>query len=270
MEIRKTLIAKGIICTLMFSAANSSASQSAGFETLAEKCAPDVSTKTLAALVSTESSFNPFAIGVVGGRLERQPTNKETAIATAHALDKAGVKYSAGIAQVFRGNWENLGLTHESVFDVCPNLKAGSSILKNCYLRAKKEEADSQEALQMAFSCYYSNNFTTGFKSGPAGAPSYVQKIMLSAANENEVVPAIKFIPDDSASTPPTAPKKEPVKIRRAKPTPAEIVDYENLPSGKENGKTANESEKTGGTESPYVFDARDGEENEENSVSVF
>lgn len=45
------------------------------FNALAMECAPMVSPKTLAAIVKTESNFNPLAINVNKGyRLERQPT----------------------------------------------------------------------------------------------------------------------------------------------------------------------------------------------------
>ncbi|EPT7341098.1 hypothetical protein ACVR8P_005750 [Pseudomonas aeruginosa] len=39
------------------------------FMVLAQQCAPTVAPQTMAAVVQVESSFNPYAIGVVGGRL---------------------------------------------------------------------------------------------------------------------------------------------------------------------------------------------------------
>jgi type IV secretion system protein VirB1 len=41
-------------------------------------CAPFVHPGTAQALVATESTFNPNAIGVVAGSLERQPRNAST------------------------------------------------------------------------------------------------------------------------------------------------------------------------------------------------
>ena len=41
-------------------------------------------------VMRVESSFNPYAIGVVGGRLERQPRNLPEAVATARMLEKNG------------------------------------------------------------------------------------------------------------------------------------------------------------------------------------
>ncbi|HBN8308897.1 TPA: transglycosylase SLT domain-containing protein [Pseudomonas aeruginosa] len=47
------------------------------FMALAQQCAPTVAPQTMAAVVQVESSFNPYAIGVVGGRLQRQPNTKK-------------------------------------------------------------------------------------------------------------------------------------------------------------------------------------------------
>lgn len=212
------------------------------FHALATKCAPGVSSQTLAPIVKVESHFNPYAIGVVGGRLERQPANKEEAVATAKALDAAGHKYSAGMGQVFRGNWAAYGLTTETVFEPCGNLRASSGIFESCHTRAKAEFPNEQLALQAAYSCYYSNNFTTGFKPDFAGQPSYVQKVMLSAAElESQPAPtvqAIRFIPakakEDGANSPASiqAPAKPPAPEQvvfdgvpaPSKPAPAPVA----------------------------------------------
>ena len=50
------------------------------FITLAQQCAPLVSPVTMAAIVRTESGFNPYAIGVVRGRLVRQPASLVEAV----------------------------------------------------------------------------------------------------------------------------------------------------------------------------------------------
>ena len=66
------------------------------FATLAATCAPRVDRLTLEALVRTESAYNPYAIGVVGGRLVRQPATLEEAVATAHSLERQGYNFSVG------------------------------------------------------------------------------------------------------------------------------------------------------------------------------
>lgn len=118
-------------------------------------------------IVKVESSGNPYAIGVVGGRLQRQPRNLTEAVSTARMLEKKGYNFSLGIAQVNRYNLKKYGLhSYEQAFQICPNLKAGTLILKECYDRAKD--------WGKSFSCYYSGNFVTGYKHG------YVQKVFAS------------------------------------------------------------------------------------------
>ena len=46
------------------------------FLALVLACAPQVNADTARALVSVESAFNPWAIGVVGGALVRQPRHR--------------------------------------------------------------------------------------------------------------------------------------------------------------------------------------------------
>ncbi len=119
-------------------------------------------------VAKVESSFNPFAIGVVGGRLARQPRSLGEALSTARMLEQEGYNFSLGIAQVNRYNLDKQGLdSYEKAFDICPNVQAGSRILAECYGRSGQDWG-------RAFSCYYSGNFTTGFRHG------YVQKVVAS------------------------------------------------------------------------------------------
>lgn len=121
-------------------------------------------------VVRVESSFNPYAIGVVGGRLVRQPKTLSEAVATVRMLERRGYNFSIGVAQVNRYNLGKYGLdSYEKAFDVCPNLQAGSRILAECYQRSQD--------WGKSFSCYYSGNFVTGFRHG------YVQKIYASMRN---------------------------------------------------------------------------------------
>lgn len=119
-------------------------------------------------VVHVESSYNPYAIGVVGGKLARQPRNLAEALATVRMLEARGFNFSVGLAQVNRHNLVRYGLdSYERAFDACPNLQAGSRILAECYGRSGGSWGKS-------FSCYYSGNFTTGYRHG------YVQKIYAS------------------------------------------------------------------------------------------
>lgn len=143
----------------------------------------------MAAVVQVESTYNPYAIGVVGGKLKRQPRNKSEAVATAKALEANGWNFSIGAAQVNRYNLAKYGLDYERAFEPCPNMQAGSKILEDCYTRALRVKGgDSQAALAASFSCYYSGNFKRGFIPDKPGQPSYVQKILRAAKSTGSPV----------------------------------------------------------------------------------
>ena len=125
-------------------------------------------------IVQVESGANPFAIGVVDGQLARQPRNMGEALATAQMLERKGYNFSVGIAQVNRANLGRYGLdSYRKAFNTCDNLAAGAQILASCYGNAHGDWGK-------AFSCYYSGNFTTGFRDG------YVQKIYASINRESK------------------------------------------------------------------------------------
>jgi len=189
------LLAAGMLAGLPLLARAQTPAQPLPFEKLAAQCAPDVHPATLKGVVSTESSWNPYAIGVVGGRLDRQPRSLAEAVATARELERRGFNFSMGLGQVNRYNLPKYSETYETVFEPCRNLKAGSAILKDCYLRARAQMGDDQQALRAAFSCYYSGNFTRGFRLDKAGQPSYVQKVVANATGTAQpilVVPAVQ------------------------------------------------------------------------------
>lgn len=79
------------------------------FGELAKRCAPEVSEDTLRALVRTESSFNPYAIGIVGGG-SRQPKAFHEAMAIIAQLELEGKNYSVGLAQINKKNFSKLGI----------------------------------------------------------------------------------------------------------------------------------------------------------------
>ena len=187
---------------------------------MAELCAPEVPAETLKSIASVESSFNPYAIGVVGGRLVRQPKDLSEALATAQVLEAQGYDYSLGVVQVNQKNFARYGLTAETAFDPCSNLRVGSLIFQDCYKRAGEGERRVGDAL----SCYYSGNFTTGYRLG------YVAKVQAAAGTVNGAT--IQPIPVVSSrrSTKPRAlqpaprPSTEPLFITSATPVPTPIV----------------------------------------------
>lgn len=140
-------------------------------------------------VVRVESSFNPFAIGVVGGRLVRQPKTLPEALATVSMLEKQGYNFSLGLAQVNRYNLSSYGLaSYQAAFQPCPNLRAGSRILAECRQRNPGDWGK-------AFSCYYSGNAITGFRD------CYVDKVLASMRDGQAVRPGAEAIREADGRT---------------------------------------------------------------------
>ena len=186
------------------------------FTALATECSPDIHPKTIQAVVRTESSYNPFAIGVVNGKLSRQPHNISEAVSTANMLEKSGYNYSLGLSQVNKHNLHHYGLTLASAFSPCTNIKTGAQILKACYTQAESKSSNPQTALRAALSCYYSGNMTTGFVKDYNNT-SYVQRVVNNAVlakNENPAMAIPEIAPDstpDAITVKPVQPPKEKV-----------------------------------------------------------
>ncbi len=188
------------------------------FASLSQTCAPTIHKDTMAALVSVESGYNPYAIGVVKGRLSRQPRNIDEALGVVEDLEGQGMNYSLGLSQVNKHNLQKYGLDATSAFDPCTNLIAGSKILSECYTRARSNGLDEQSAVRAALSCYYSGNFTTGFRHG------YVQNVVARAGKVDTGTP-IRIIKNGSAPAVPKSGKNkresEPVTEARRDSDPA-------------------------------------------------
>ena len=167
----------------------------ASFLALLAACAPAVHADTARALVAVESAFNPHAIGVVGGVLQRQPRTRAEALATARGLLSDGWNFSVGLAQINVRNFERLGLDIDSAFEPCTNLAAMQVVLGECHERAARDQVAPQHALRRSLSCYYSGNFSTGFRSG------YVRRVVAAVR--------ASFVADPAPASP-TPPWKEP------------------------------------------------------------
>ncbi len=149
------------------------------FNAAVKQCAKDIDPMTFQAIARTESSFNPYAIGVVSGSLKEQPRNLTDAVKTVKMLRQQGRNFSMGLVQVNVKNMSAYGLTDENIFDICTNLRVGGEILKDCFSRAK---GDEQQRLQQALSCYYSGNFRRGF----ASHDNYVARVVNNAKKNTE------------------------------------------------------------------------------------
>lgn len=164
-------------------------------------------------VVQVESSYNPYAIGVVGGRLARQPRSLPEALATVRMLERRGYDFSLGLAQVNRPNLRKYGLaSYARAFETCPNLQAGARILAECNARAGGDWGK-------AFSCYYSGNFSAGYRDG------YVQKVfasMRAGQDEAGAIPVIDRRGGEAAR--PSGPSKHAPRMRSASTHPDRLV----------------------------------------------
>lgn len=136
------------------------------FVVLAQQCAPQVDINIASAIVKSESSFNPFAIGVNrAAGLKKQPTSYEEAVTVAKRLISQGRNIDVGFAQINSANFKRLNLSVEQVFDPCTNLSAMQFIFNDCRNRAKGKD------IYKAMSCYNTGNHSSGFRNG------YVAKV---------------------------------------------------------------------------------------------
>jgi type IV secretion system protein VirB1 len=156
----------------------------------ASQCAPSVAPETVLAIVQTESSGDPFALNVNGGRQPARQGNTADAAATAQRFVAAGYSVDLGLGQINSRNMRWLGLTWETVFDPCTNVAALARVLTTNY-NAVKAGRDPQTALRVALSMYNTGSQTRGFRNG------YVAKVVGNASIANA--------PASYASTSPAA-----------------------------------------------------------------
>jgi type IV secretion system protein VirB1 len=127
-----------------------------------------------AGIIQTESSGEPFALNVNGGRQPARQNNAADAAATAQRYVAAGYSVDLGLGQINSRNMRWLGLTWDTVFDPCTNVAALARVLTTNY-NAVSAGRDPQTALRVALSMYNTGSQTRGFRNG------YVAKVLRSA-----------------------------------------------------------------------------------------
>ncbi|CAN7736391.1 lytic transglycosylase domain-containing protein [Rhizobium leguminosarum] len=126
------------------------------FVDLAQNCAPMVDVRTLAAVISLESGFKPFAIRIVtGSPLERQPASKAeaTELATSLVADRQDIQIGLGGTDM--EELRKLKLSISDAFDPCLNLKATATLLDGYYRLALRAGADTKQAENVMLQSYY-------------------------------------------------------------------------------------------------------------------
>lgn len=141
------------------------------------QCAPHVAPQTIEAIARAESAANPFAIGVNGQRLLKQPRSAEQAKAWADWLLERGYNIDLGLMQINSSNLRRLGLTTANVFDPCTNVTAGAKVLTDNYRQAKAELGHGQPALLAALRAY-----NTGSRKPTATGQGYALRVQQHAS----------------------------------------------------------------------------------------
>lgn len=169
---------------------------------LASQCAPGVAPETVLAIIQTESSGEPFALNVNGGRQPARQTSAADAVATARRYVAAGYSVDLGLGQINSRNMRWLGLTWETVFDPCTNVAALARVLTTNYNTARAGR-DPQTALRVALSMYNTGSQTRGFSNG------YVAKVVGNAGVAATGVPLPETLPPVAVAPPATGDLRE-------------------------------------------------------------
>lgn len=188
------------------------------FVLMAQQCAPDIHPDTLTRIVHVESAFNPYAIGVVRAHLVRQPRSRAEAIVTARELERTGYNFSVGLAQINISNFQKYGLTLETAFEPCVNLRAGANILKDCFLRARQlhPERDEQTALRDALSCYYSGSLRS------AHSLAYVRSVTGDTKQATQL--GVKTQNDSGGSSASSNHRRDSAQTQSSRRTPSALL----------------------------------------------
>jgi type IV secretion system protein VirB1 len=188
---------------------------------LASQCAPSVAPETVLAIIQTESSGEPFALNVNGGRQPARQSNAADAVATARRYVAAGYSVDLGLGQINSRNMRWLGLTWDTVFDPCTNVAALARVLTTNY-NAVSAGRDPQTALRVALSMYNTGSQTRGFRNG------YVAKVERNAGIAQRAASGPALIFATAASSPVdqhaillvenAVPEPSPIQVRPAPP----------------------------------------------------
>jgi type IV secretion system protein VirB1 len=180
---------------------------------LASQCAPTVAPETVLAIIRTESSGEPFALNVNGGRQPARQSNAADAAAVAQQYVAAGYSVDLGLGQINSRNMRWLGLTWETVFDPCTNVAALGRVLTTNY-NAVKAGRDPQTALRVALSMYNTGSQTRGSRNG------YVAKVVGNAGVADAATPHGEAIPVIAETQPANTDLRQLVKAENSTSAP--------------------------------------------------
>ncbi|RZS76860.1 type IV secretion system protein VirB1 [Phyllobacterium myrsinacearum] len=179
--IRRPVLFCAILASLLPGAARSEPLSLKAFEALAGKCAPSVSSATLAAIAKVESGFDPLAIHDNSTRKAVAASDELDAVDVIGRLLKEGHSVDVGLMQINSANFASLGLTAQAALDPCVSMRAASTVLESRYAGGETPEA-KQQALRQTISAYNTGDLARGFENG------YVHKVEVAS---KQVIPAL-------------------------------------------------------------------------------
>ncbi len=142
---------------------------------IAALCAPNVATDTILSIIKTESNGNHLVINDNTTRSSYKPVTKDDAINISFILIKKGHNLDFGLMQINLVNAKKFHLTLNKLFDPCENIKVGSKILTDNFIKTSRENSNEQIALLKAVSMYNTGSSHKGFSNG------YVKKVLGNA-----------------------------------------------------------------------------------------
>jgi hypothetical protein len=157
-------------------------------QTMIYECAPRVAYQTMTSLLV---SNNPYHIEVLGAELTRQPKSLDEAVSTAKSLQSSGHNFSMGIAGISLVSLSKYALSYEDVFDSCTNLKMSADLIEECYTMVKDSVTPDHQALNEAYSCYYSAAYKE-VSTTPSSIPFFDEDSIAVVVLGESSIPAIR------------------------------------------------------------------------------
>jgi type IV secretion system protein VirB1 len=168
------------------------------FLDLAQQCAPQIAMETLAAVVSVESGFQPFAIRINTGRpLAEQPKTRAEAIEIATILISEGHDIDLGLGGINSGNLGRLGMSVSDTFDFCLNIKASAALLEGYYQIALQGGTTTAQAEAVMLWSYFGNgDASVGEMVG------YDKKVLAERARLSDQLESIEIVETQAQALP--------------------------------------------------------------------
>ncbi|HXQ29452.1 MAG TPA: transglycosylase SLT domain-containing protein [Gemmatimonadales bacterium] len=132
------------------------------FLTLAALCGPGVDPVTTAAIVKTESHFEPLAIRDNTLQVSIRPTSRRAAESTLGELIRRGDRLAIGLMQITTPWVSRLHLRASDLLDSCTNVRVGTWILSSNYEACRSPGRAPKATLECALSAYWTGDGRIG------------------------------------------------------------------------------------------------------------